>query len=293
MSINQCKRYFLKECNSIDEFWKELCPEKPLGNKRGKFIYRGQRDETWPLVPSILRINKKTNAKAHIKCEEQVRNELLILNYFVDQCDLIGISIINDSLEFRKKYLDFTVCNGEDKYFIDPSNWPSEELLELMALAQHCGVPTSLLDWSKRSYVAAYFAASSALKHYEKDSDDKLSVWALDIEKVKLYENVKLIKVPGSTSNNLAAQSGLFTFLKQPGKKGDIFSPRFLENEFENTIDTPLWKITLPVKYSAEILKLCKLYGVSGATLFPSYNGVSRSVLDFINTILINNKIIN
>ena len=288
MSIDQYKRYFLKECDNIDEFWKELCPENPLGHKRGKFIYRGQRDDTWPLIPSILRTTKKINTKFNIKCEEQVHNELMILNYFVDQCDSIGISIINDSLEFRKKYLDFKIGDENDKFSIDPSNWPSEELLELMALAQHCGVPTSLIDWSRRSYVAAYFAASSSLKHYHKNNDKKLAVWALDIEKVKLYKNVKLIKVPGSTSNNLAAQSGLFTFLKQPGKRGDIFSPKFLENEFENTPDTPLWKITLPVTYSVQILKLCKLYGISGATLFPNYNGVSRSVSDYINTILIN-----
>lgn len=287
MSINQYKKYFLKECSSIDEFWKELCPENPLGHKKVKFIYRGQRDDTWPLIPSILRVTRKTNGKSSpIRCEEQVHNELIILNYFVDQCDSIGIRIINDSLEFRKKYLDFKIENENRKSSIDPSNWPSEELLELMALAQHCGVPTSLIDWSKRSYIAAYFAASSALKHYEENNDKKLAVWALDIEKVKLYKNIKLIKVPGSTSNNLAAQSGLFTFLRQSGKMGDIFSPRFLENEFENTPDTPLWKITLPIKYSVEILELCKLYGISGATLFPNYNGVSRSVSDYINTIL-------
>lgn len=285
MIMNECKKYFLKDCNDIDEFWKELCPEKPLGYKRGKFIYRGQRDCTWPLAPSILRINKKINGDKYLKCEEQVHNELKILNYFVDQCDLIGISIINDSLEFRKKYLDFTIEYENGKLFMDPSNWPTEELLELMALAQHCGVATSLIDWSKRSYVAAYFAASSALKHYE-ESNNRLAVWALDTEKVKLYENVKLIKVPGSTSNNLAAQSGVFTFLKQSGKMGDVFYPKFLEDEFKSAPDTPLWKITLPVRYSVEILKLCKLYGVSGATLFPNYSGVARSVMDYINIIL-------
>lgn len=278
------EKYDLMECSNTHEFWDKLSPEKPLKKNPSKFIYRGQGNAIWPLVPAILRDNMKHSWwKEKMYYDEQIFFELAILNYFVEQCDLLGLKITNDSLEFRKQNLDLNLAQN-DKYYINPSEWPNEHLLELMALAQHHGIPTRLLDWSRRSYVAAYFAASSALASYkESDSENKIAVWALDIERINLYRNIMIVKVPGSTSSNLAAQSGIFTFLKQSGKRGEIFKLKPLEEEFSSLHETPLCKITLPNKHAAEVLDLCKLYGISAATLFPGYDGVARAVSDWIN----------
>lgn len=232
--------------------------------------------EKWSLVPSVLSM-----VDEELKCRDEVKNEFLILKCFVDKCDLSGIRIINDSVELREKYLSFNTFN-----IFNINQWPNKKLLEVMAFAQYSGVPTSLLDWSKRSYVAAYFAASSAVENYDKRCNtDRLAVWALDVEKINLYKNIELVKVPGSTSDNLADQSGVFTLLRQSGERGQIFYPKYLEDEFKTLPQSslPLYKITVPIKYSTEILELCELYGVSGATLFPGYNGVSKSVYDYIN----------
>jgi hypothetical protein len=48
------------------------------------------------------------------------------------------------------------------------------EDVEWLALMQHYGVPTRLLDWTKSPYVAAYFAISDVR------SDSTCSVWAVD-----------------------------------------------------------------------------------------------------------------
>jgi hypothetical protein len=205
-----------------------------------------------------------------------------ILEQFVNQCDLLGLKIVNDSAELRENLDPQTY--PADKYYINPSEWPSENLIELMALAQHHGVPTHLLDWSKRSYVAAHFAASAALAKYDiEDNDAKIAVWALNVEKIRSYKNINIIKVPGSTSSNLAAQSGLFTVLKQPIGRGQSFPHKPLEDEFASFPDTPLWKITLPVKYTANVLDLCELYGVSASTLFHGFDGAAKAVKDWIN----------
>jgi len=279
------KKFNLIESNTVDEFWDILSPQKNLEDKPGQFIYRGQRDASWHLIPSILRKNSPAKiifGQKKITTDEQIFSERAILEQFVNQCDLLGLKIVNDSAELREN-LDLQTY-PVDKYDINPSEWPNKNLIELMALAQHHGVPTHLLDWSKRSYVAAYFAASAALAKYDiKQNNAKIAVWALNIERIHSYKNINIIKVPGSTSSNLAAQSGLFTVLKQPIGRGQPFPHKPLEDEFASFPNTPLWKITLPVKYAVKVLDLCELYGVSASTLFHGFDGAAKAVKDWIN----------
>jgi len=278
-------KFNLIELNTVEEFWDVLSPQNKLEDNPSQFIYRGQRDANWPLIPSILRDNspsKIISGNRQLTADEQIFAETAILEQFVNQCDLLGLKIVNDSAELRKK-LDPQI-QSVDNYYINPLEWPHEKLIELMALAQHHGVPTHLLDWSKRSYVAAYFAASTALANHDiKDNNTKIAVWALNIEKIRLYKNIEIIKVPGSTSSNLAAQSGLFTVLKLPIGRGQPFIQKPLEDEFACTSKTPLWKITLPIKYTTKVLDLCELYGVSAATLFSGFDGAAKAVNDWIN----------
>ena len=43
------------KCKNADELWDLLSPTKELVKEPYDFIYRGQGDATWPLIPSILR----------------------------------------------------------------------------------------------------------------------------------------------------------------------------------------------------------------------------------------------
>ena len=205
-------------------------------------------------------------------------------------CDSIGLKIPNDSPEFRDLYLNQNAPAGPGRAFIQTELWPDPKLCELLALAQHHGLPTRLLDWSMRSYVAAYFAISGALQiHQEKmDESKRLAVWVLDVTRITLIPKLEVIRIPGGNSANVAAQSGRFTLLRQEGGRGAPFVGETALDKYllglTHPVPRPIMKVTLPISEAKEALALCALYGVTGATLFPDFYGAARGAQDLMRT---------
>jgi hypothetical protein len=270
-----------KNADTAAEFWNLLSPEQPLFPQPCDVLYRGQTDHNWHLTPSILR--KEISAHS----DNQVFKELAYIDLFVRHCDSIGLSVPNDSPTFRDEFLNPNSPAGPGRALINTSAWPPPELYALLALGQHHRLPTRLLDWSTRSYVAAYFAISDALAKINRpDAPDRLAVWVLNIEQKAHFPKLKVVKVPGSNSANLAAQAGRFTLLEQQGTRGGSFQGEISLDLYlaGQKLPPPLLKVTLPVTEASAALRLCSLYGVTGATMFPDYYGAVRAAEDVMNT---------
>lgn len=268
---------------TAEDLWLALSPITKLTEGTESFIYRGQGDATWPLVPSILRPRNQppiTSYDDMVDATEMVFHELLALCHFAAHCDAIGVAIPGDSQDFRKSVLNTQTA---DRYYKEPYLWPDPRLLDLMAMAQHHGVPTRLLDWTTKAFTALYFAASSALTRYEKwSATDRLAIWAINRDRLGLHNKIVLHSSPGSISTHLAAQGGLFTVHPHSGYRSGEFVVQGLEEYFSDA-PTSMIKLTLPVFESLRLLHLCSRAGFSGANVYPTPDGAGRAVIDGFN----------
>lgn len=194
----------------------------------GMWVFRGHEDRDWILAPTVDRLT--TKGISHRLFEQ----ELLF--------------------EFELRARPYLRRRPADTW-------------ELLALAQHHGLPTRLLDWTSNPLVALYFAVENPA--CATDS----AVWCLsrneevtssrrkqpfDIDSISFYD-------PPHVSPRITPQSGLFTV-----------HPPALEGWHNRPWPGERAMIEIPRHGRQNIRDSLARCGIHSASLFPDLDGLSR-----------------
>jgi len=252
-----------------------------------KWVFRGQRDARWSLLPSAFRHGAElgySHAPMRVgdprKNREQAEAEFLRLREFLLAVDETGLAIPEDTQILRAP----RGWNDLQKEF-ERVGFPSHRILSMIALGQHYGVPTRLLDFSERWEVALYFGCSDCSPENPTD----IAVYALDLDWVLwrgfrraggMLPVLQVVTAPRASNPNLNAQAGLFVapsiFPSQLDKTADLapLDVRLARHTKPGTVPV-LWKLVVPSKTSGKMLRLLSARGVNRATLFPGFAGAA------------------
>lgn len=297
------------ECENAKSLLETISPIGPhlSAFENDSWIFRGEGSiaTPTPLVPSALRPSNLERLIAlagltfpkpdNMSEATQESFEFLVLGKFFREADRFGLSIPEDRQELRRKFQheDRTLQSYVDHFQYE--DWLPNELLSLAGLAQHYGLPTRLLDWTRNHLAAAYFASKDAVRTNGADDGTSLTVWALNESVVYRWDELffkndgplQIITAPAALNPNLRAQQGLFTLWRgrcsneEPVNR-DPLNELLANYDKEEARMNKLafFQFKLPAQQARSLLEMILALGVTAGALFPGFKGVTQSLED-------------
>jgi hypothetical protein len=285
---------FIDALSPVGEYFKDV-------NLSELWLFRGQGQD-YPLIPSAFRKNSKLSSltKRDIRHYKDRRlAERDILSRFFEIADRRGLMLPDDSQELRSK-LEILKSHRGEHFVGDLVDWqPDKMVLSLAALAQHYGIPTRLLDWTRQAFIAAFFAAEYAWDHKDElDPSSLLVVWAFYFPEFGKHDEIdkntdplQVVTAPSATNPNLKAQQGVFTslnshytneaegnYLPMDQVLEQIASGDRAEFYHKSIYDSMLRKFTLPVSEADTLLCYLAKLDITPSSVYPGFNSIIRDI---------------
>ena len=286
-------------------------------NKQLTFVNSKGEEKIGTLYASIDKDEKpileKPKYTVKSEGELQFKREIYVLLKFLDYADKIGLKIPTNASIRQWIHNSLEYSDNEEI-------WPKSEFYDIISLAQHHHLPTRALDWSYDYKIALFFAVRNILK----DKDMDCILWAFNYKvfeeknitkrNIDKKEGLIVYRPEYNVNPNLKAQQGLFTFwasndyinmdddtpfdrlltkkiMKMKSKNSNKI--RFNLNGMTYEIDSEekiFYKIIIPSRVKAKILKELYLEGYSHENIFPNYYGVVNSIKNRVKLEKILNK---
>ncbi len=154
---------------------------------------------------------------------------------------------------------------------------------ELLGVAQHHGIPTRLLDWSRSALSALWFSVREpSASGWDKDS----AVYCMNLEQSDFVDEEMLFQSPFDRQKTkffqprhiaprIASQEGLFSVHSFSKKAG-----RYVSIGGNNVFKDRIVKIGVSRECRHEIKKGLHTLGVHAATVFPDLSGIAELLTD-------------
>jgi hypothetical protein len=276
------------------------------GSSQGhQWVFRGHATASWPLLPTAWRDGNQVLAVVRMHYEQTIEryldqflcNRSKYLNFDTCERRLVAQALTSyiaerelvasfhraahRSLGTRRYPLeDYEFCNLA-LFVQDDHDWADWLPGWGDALAQHYGVPTRLLDWSRNPLAALAFTS------FEQKSEamTPLALWCLDVERLvpSNFAPYTWYLVPDYENNlNARAQGGVLTFVRNAESffmQHGAWPTHDAAAAFHEGDRAALRKLILPPNQRAVLAKLLLDEGWSLISLKPTLESVARTVL--------------
>jgi hypothetical protein len=224
------------------------------------WAFRGQISAQWPLVPSLTRRLQQFSPDPRLWPLRESRAMRI----------------------FRRK---------AHIYLADRT--ALEDELRCLALMQHHGASTRLLDFTKSPFVAAFFALESATRDVAVFALNTPALWHSAPSFDPSLTRARIDpRVPGNFGQYFAANKLPLMWFGEPSEmdsrlvaqSGLFVIPGVLDQPLDVILDgyggseNVLTKIVLPLGMRNEAMRALYRMNVTYATLFPDLDGLARSV---------------